>query len=650
MKIATLCPLVGLVSLSRGTWASPRGLQTTAAFELNILHVNDHHSHLNEADFDVDPQYLSSTVDASALTVKYGGFPRLVSLSRSLEASVPNVLKLHAGDALVGTSLFSVYRGIADAEMMNAVCFDAFALGNHEFDDGDSGLADFITVFRNSTTCPNTPVLAANLVAGPESPLLPLQESGAIAPYIIQSFGDQRVGVIGIDIRNKTLLSSSPDEGTTLLDERETAIAQVAELTALGVNKIVLVTHIGLTFDLAWMAGIEGVDVVVGGDSHTLLGADVAPVFMARGEYPIVTTTARQTDGSIVCLVHAWEYGHLLGHLKVEFDDLGNVLSCGGSPIIPFEVDAAAPDSDIVKSYLMDLGEAFVEVAEDATAKAALQVYLDALEEKLGDVIANVPEDMCYERIPGEGRSLICTAESTAERGGAVCNLVAQAFLAQTPQADVTIQNGGGCRSDIKAGNFTLEDAITLLPFSNTLVTLEITGAQIKIVLEEALENSLNGGSTGAYPYAAGLRYDVDANKVQGSRISGLEVNIRLAEASWSAIDADMLYTVVTNDFLAGGRDGYFEFGRIAEELVVNTFTEYSQTFIDFAIREGTLLNPPVDEFSTQSFVPVVVVESVDETVDETTGAPTGAPTSSAGKSLISLFGITTTLVAALAL
>jgi 5'-nucleotidase len=70
------------------------------------------------------------------------------------------------------------------------------------------------------------------------------------------------------------------------------------------------------------MAGIEGVDIVVG-DSHTLLGADVAPVFMQQGEYPTLATTQRQSDGRTVCIVHAWDYAHLLGHLEVGFDDSG---------------------------------------------------------------------------------------------------------------------------------------------------------------------------------------------------------------------------------------------------------------------------------------------------------------------------------------
>jgi hypothetical protein len=99
--------------------------------------------------------------------------------THSLKLLLAKCPKLHAGDALVGTSLFSVYGGVADAEMMDAVCFNAFALGNHEFDDGDAALAEFITILRNSTTC-LTSVLAANLVSRSDSPLLALQQSGAI--------------------------------------------------------------------------------------------------------------------------------------------------------------------------------------------------------------------------------------------------------------------------------------------------------------------------------------------------------------------------------------------------------------------------------------------------------------------------------------
>jgi len=212
-----------------------------------------------------------------------------------------------------------------------------------------------------------------------------------------------------------------------------------------------------------------------------------------------------------------------------------------------------------------------------------------------------VPKDICYERIPGQGRSAICDASKSATQGGGVCNLVAQAFLKAEKTSDVAIQNGGGCRSDIAQGNFTIADAWNVLPFSNTLVTLELTGAQIKVVLEEALVYTTEeSGSTGAYPYAAGLRFDVNYNNGAGNRISGLEVNSRL-EAEWSLVIPAKTYTVVSNSFIAEGRDGYLEFGNIATELKKNTYLEYANSFVKFAKAKGVLSDPDLSQYSTKS-------------------------------------------------
>ncbi|NEU35921.1 bifunctional metallophosphatase/5'-nucleotidase, partial [bacterium LRH843] len=73
-----------------------------------------------------------------------GGFPRVAAKIAEREAALDNVLKLHAGDAITGTLYFTSFEGEADAQLMNQVCFDAFALGNHEFDRGDAGLKSFL--------------------------------------------------------------------------------------------------------------------------------------------------------------------------------------------------------------------------------------------------------------------------------------------------------------------------------------------------------------------------------------------------------------------------------------------------------------------------------------------------------------------------
>ncbi len=154
--------------------------------------------------------------------VKSGGMPAVVAKFKQLQAAGGNVLKLHAGDAVSGSLFFTLFKGEADAAFMNEVCFDAFALGNHEFNEGDTGLAKFLD-FLKSDDC-NTPVLAANIK--PEigvSALAPNSATDYIQPYTVMQIDGMKIGIIGIDIVRKTKLSSSPDETTIFLDEAETA-------------------------------------------------------------------------------------------------------------------------------------------------------------------------------------------------------------------------------------------------------------------------------------------------------------------------------------------------------------------------------------------------------------------------------------------
>ena len=136
-----------------------------------------------------------------------------------------------------------------------------------------------------------------------------------------------------------------------------------------------------------------------------------------------------------------------------------------------------------------------------------------------------------------------------------------------------------------------------------------MTGTQIKTVLEDALVYTTEeSGSTGAYPYAAGLRFDVNYNNGAGNRISGLEVNSRL-EADWLLVIPAKTYTVVSINFLAGGRDGYLEFGNIATELKKNTYLEYANSFVKFAKAKGGAPRTRLEQPSNPraSSAPVVV-------------------------------------------
>ncbi|MCU4674178.1 5'-nucleotidase C-terminal domain-containing protein [Catenovulum sp. 2E275] len=588
------------------------------AIDLTILHINDHHSHLTAERFDYDVSNLNlsakteSDESITEISVTYGGFPMLVSLFNTESENSQNVLKLHAGDAITGTLYYSLYKGEADAAVMNQICFDAFALGNHEFDDGDAGLASFLDEL-NSTDC-NTPTLAANVVPADTSAI----KDGYIQPYTVIEKQGEKIGIIGIDIAGKTKNSSQPDEGTQFLDETTTAQQYIDELTEMGINKIILMTHYQYQNDLVLAANLDGVDVIVGGDSHTLLGDST---FSDLGFNPAAQYPTRVTDksGNQVCIVQAWEYAHIMGKLEVSFDKNGKVSACQGEPLMPIsdqftyqyndDETRTLTDQDmtLVTQALTSHSEVVVTQPDTATTTLIAE-YDEQVSELTQTIIGTVASDLCLVRFPGEVRSTVCPVSQTYARGSDISNLVAKAFMMVTPTADIGIQNGGGVRVDVKAGDYSIADAYTLLPFSNTLVTLDMTGQQIKDVLEDALSSTLdNGGSNGAYPYASGLRFDVDASQTKGNRISNLEVNSRVS-SDWAAIDLTATYTLVTNDFIASGQDGYTTFGTVYNAgKYVNTYTEYAQGFIDYmemlTENNQTLDKLPAAEYSTQNYI-----------------------------------------------
>jgi 5''-nucleotidase/2'',3''-cyclic phosphodiesterase and related esterases len=130
-----------------------------------------------------------------------------------------------------------------------------------------------------------------------------------------------------------------------------------------------------------------------------------------------------------------------------------------------------------------------------------------------------------------------------------------------------------------------------------------MTGQQIKNVLEDALDFYLDpSGSWGAYPRASGLRFDVNEAMPKGSRVSNVEVNPKLAAAEWTSIDMSANYTVVTNNFIATPRDGYYEFGKIDAALKVDTYVEYAQSFIEYASVVENLNPVGADRASTQNW------------------------------------------------
>lgn len=587
---------------------------TPAPLTLTIAHLNDHHSQLEPI------PAVELVLDGVATQVELGGFARQTTLFQQATAEKKNLLKLHAGDAVTGTLYYTFFKGEADAKMMNTVCFDAFGYGNHEFDDGDGVLKNFLDQLYTADC--QTPVISANVVPEAGSPLAP-SGTPVHKPYLVKTYDGVKVGIIGIDVAGKTKASSRPLAGTQFLDETTTAQKYIDELKGQGVKHIVLLTHQGYDADKKLAAALTDVDVIIGGDSHTLLGDFASFGLSSSGAYP---TVLKNKDGGTVCIGQSWEYSKVFSLMNVKFDTQGAVASCAGNASVvigdSFKRKNAAgtfvavDDATKVALTAKLATDPRIKVTTPNTiAAGVLAGYTVQVEAQKAKVIGTATEALCLVRMPGEttnrsGGIAGCESANTLARGSDAAQVVAEAFLAASKRAHFALQNAGGVRTPISSGTLTMNTAFTVLPFSNVLVELDLSGAEMVQSLEDAVANYRdNASSDGSHPYAANLRWDLDLTKARGSRFSNVQVKDRVTGV-WSPIDLAKTYTVVTHDFAATGKDGYTTFGKVyAEGRYVNTYLLYTQTFADWLVaRGGTVSRPAAGDYSHQKVISVAGV------------------------------------------
>ncbi len=604
--------LVATLSLGLAACGGSDDAPSFKPLELNIAHINDHHSQLDAF------AATELTLDGVATQVELGGFARQTAVFKSL-AGTPNLLKLHAGDALTGSLYYTFFKGKADAQMMNSICFDAFIPGNHEFDDGDGvfkGFLDALADPANGGSC-KTPTLSANIVPQAGTPLAPAGAAAYLQPYTIKKIDGVDVGIVGVTIATKTVNSSRPLATTQFLDEAASAQKAIDALKAKGVRHIVLMSHLGYESDKQIAAQLTDVDVIIGGDSHTLLGDFKAQGLASSGAYP---TVVKNKSGETVCIGQAWEYAKAYGLMNVKFDDRGSVAQCGGQARLVIgdsfkRKDGAGTWQTLAEADRQALvgklaTSATVKVtAPDAAAAQTLSVYTSQVSAEKAKTIGTATEALCLVRKPGETTNRSagvagCETANTLARGSDAAQVVAEAFLRASKRADFALQNAGGVRVPVAAGLLSMNTAFTLLPFTNVLVELDVKGAEMIAALEDGVANHLdNAQSDGSHPYAAGLRWDLDMSRPKGQRFSNVQVRSK-ATGAWSAIDPAKTYVLVTNDFVASGKDGYAALGPIyAAGRYVNTYLLYTQSFVDYVIAQGTIARPKAADYSHQKVI-----------------------------------------------
>ena len=524
-----------------------KGGPVSSGFTLRIIHNNDGESKLLPDD------------------MGFGGAAEFKTVSDSLKAETGSHIMLSSGDNFLAGVNFnaSLNRDPSlpyyDAIVLDSLGYDAICIGNHDFDFGPDVLANLIGDFQIS----QPPYLSANLDFSNEPNLLALVESGRIAPRTVVEVDGEQIGVIGLTTE---LLANISSPRNVVIDDmiQQIAQAQVDELLAEGVNKIILISHLqSIQNELDLAANLTGVDVIIAGGGDELLVNDPSkaiPGITPFGEYPLVQQDASGKDVYIVTTPGEYRY---VGNLTVNFDDAGeiNFVSDDSDPIL---VQGFAPDSGITATVIDSINA--YAAALESNIVAITEVELDGTrqgvrsrETNQGNLIAD---------------AFLWLAEKEA---------TAQGLDAETPI--VVMQNGGGIRNNelIPAGTAISEaKTFDMLPFSNFVsIVNPLTPEQFKSALENSV-SSIEFGS-GRFSQIAGFSIVYDTTGVPDeSRIISATLDDGTAIVADKAVveGAPSVY-VVTNSFVAAGGDSYDEFEAAG---FINLGSSYQKALFDYLV------------------------------------------------------------------
>jgi len=583
MLLGLAVSLFSTAGLEAKTIQRAKKQSPSTSFELNVAHINDHHSHLEE-------EKMPLKLNGKTVTVHIGGLPRVAQAIKNFRQGNKNTLVLHAGDALTGTLYYTLFEGKADAELMNAINFDVFTLGNHEFDDGNKLLKSFLDVLK-------IPVVSANVVPDKGSIL-----EGKWKPYMIKNVGGQNIGIIGLDVVKKTKESSSPGDDIKFLDEVEIARKYVNELQGKGINKIIIVSHSGYEKNVEIGEKVDGVDLIITGDTHYLLGKEFEQFGLVpeKEDYP---KKVNSPNGNPVYIAEAWNYSYLLGQMKVKFDKNGVITELIPTPKVLIGDDFFEVKNAEGKAVQLDAKEKneilnsiknnknIAAIKNDPTLAKLLERYQKEKTELGKRTVGKITEEILGgsdNRVPGPHN----------KDGSFATTLVAESVLHKlrntgTGNVDFVIVNAGNVRITLNPGVFTYDLAYSLLPFtSNTVFITDITGAEVKQTLEDAIDYVLNGGSSGAFPYGAGIRYEATKEGTLGTRVKKIEV-FDFKANKWVPIDAKKTYMLAVNSYIAKGKDGYTTLGKItAQKRGTDTHLSDTKIFIDY-LKEKKEIGKP---------------------------------------------------------
>ena len=403
---------------------------------LVILHTNDIHAHLLPFD------------DSKGAVV--GGAAARAALIERMRVPSRRSLLLDAGDVFQGTPLYNFFRGVPDYRSMTLMRYDAGALGNHELDDGPSA-------WLRTRSEAAFPILSANVFVAGDSAwakgLSPVQvgvRRGArwiggapvpddaplrylATPYVVREVGGLKIAILGLTTSEiVSIVSRARNQGVAVSDPIQVASALVPELRAKA-DLVVALTHVGVEVDRALASRVPGIDLIVGGHSHTFLWQ---PVFVSHRD----PNGARSTP-----IVQAGRWGERVGRVALAIGP-GGIGGLTGAliPVRPGD-------------------------GEDRQVATMLQPFRDSIATAMDKPVFRSPAPVSM---------------SGLERGETPLGDFVADVILETARADLAIMNSGGIRAPLPQGPVTVGDIYTVVPFDNTVVTVPMKGWQVRELLD----------------------------------------------------------------------------------------------------------------------------------------------------------------------
>jgi 5'-nucleotidase len=518
---------------------------------LTILHTSDIHSRLLPYHF--EPSYTDT--DVLGLPEKnpcpgydiqpdwcdendyiYGGIARIGAILDEERARSSRVLHLDSGDSFQGALVFNEFSGEAEMRLMTEIGLDAAVVANHEFDKGANNLAEQYGAWGGFD------FLAGNYnFENASLPWAPELEN-IILPSRLYDLDGLRVGVIGLG--NVSSLNSIYDEsnsmGIRVIEPEQVLTREASILRSQGADIIVALSHMGLHEDTYHATTMPDIDIVIGGHHHIATRP------------PIVVTN--EVTGRQVPVVHSGAFAKFVGRIDLVIRD-GKIQSFDHAlrPVANFSDENGVP-----------------QLARKAEVVDILEEYEEALATtyNTGQVIGYANETLRrYGKSGGDSMLGNFAAEAMRFYPGV--------------ETEIALTNTLGIRSDIPAGNITVDALFNSMPFDNTITTMFLSGREVQEMLDFVSDRSTDRGCS-SQAQVAGIDFTMVCNPdnphAADVRINGLD------------LDPNGTYELATNNYIAHGGSGFEVLERNTTQ--VDTGISIRDVVMSAMIQHHTLPQP----------------------------------------------------------